>query len=63
MIQNAYILSRLTPSIEQKFKLAIIDSPAVADEMRHGPLCHTHERNVWSPRILRYYRIFHYFAS
>ena len=43
MIQNPYILSRLTPSIEQKFKLAIIDSPAVAEEMRHEALCHTHE--------------------
>ena len=43
MIENAYILSRLAPSIEWKFKLATIDSPAVADEMRHGALCHTHD--------------------
>ena len=42
MIQNANILSPLTPSIERKVKLAIIDWPAVADEMGHGALCHTH---------------------
>ena len=45
MIQSAYIISRLTPSMGGKVKLAIIDSSTVADKMRHGAACHTHEPN------------------
>ena len=43
MIQSAYILLQLALSIDRNLKLAIIDSPAVADEMRHGALCRAHD--------------------
>ena len=46
---KAYILFWLTPSMDRKIKLAIIDLPAVADEMGHGALCHTHVNIMAKP--------------